>query len=202
MTNYSSDTEGKILEAAKKVFIEKGLEGTRMQEIANEAKINKALLHYYYRTKEKLFNAVFQFAITRFIPHIEGIFNSDKNFFEILEAIIEQYITLISKNPFIPIFVLHEINRHPDRLADIIKSAGIQPKILIEKIEKEVEKGTIRPVSALNLIVNIISLCVFPFAARPLIQRLLFDNDKHAYTTFIQSRKTEVTSFIINAIKI
>ncbi|MFO7656523.1 MAG: TetR/AcrR family transcriptional regulator [Bacteroidales bacterium] len=202
MTNNLSDTENKILEAAKKVFIEKGLEGSRMQEIANEASINKALLHYYYRTKEKLFNAVFQFAIIRFIPRIEKIFKSDKTFFEIIEAIIDQYITLLSKNPFIPIFVLHEINRHPDRLADIIQSAGIQPKMLIEKIEKEVENGTIRPVSAINLIVNIISLCVFPFAARPLLQRLIFENNKQAYTAFIESRKTEVTSFIINAIKV
>ncbi len=202
MTSHPPDTENRILEAAKKVFIEKGLEGARMQEIADEAKINKSLLHYYYRTKERLFSAVFQFAISRFVPKIEEIFTSDMNIFDKINLIIEQYITMLSKNQFIPIFVLHEINRHPDRVVNIMASAGIRPQLLVDQIENEIKKGVIRPVSAQNLIINIISLCVFPFAARPLIQRLFFENDKKAYAVFLENRKKEVSSFIINAIKV
>lgn len=202
MKLLQSDTESKILEAAKIIFIEKGLEGARMQEIADEAKINKSLLHYYYRTKEKLFSAVFQFAVSRFVPKIEEIFTSDLSLFKKIELIVEQYITMLGKNPFIPIFVLHEINRHPDRIVSLISSAGVRPQLLIEQINKEIQRGTIRPMSAQNLIVNIISLCVFPFAAIPIIQRLIFNNDKKAYIEFLENRKKEVSGFIINAIKI
>ncbi len=201
MTLVQPDTETRILDAAKKVFIRKGLEGSRMQEIADEAKINKALLHYYFRTKERLFTAVFQFAISRFVPKIEEIFEADKPFFTKIELIIDQYISLLLKNQFVPIFILHEINRHPDRLVDIMTSSGIKPKLIAIQIEEEINKGSLKPISSQNLIMNVISLCVFPFVARPLIQRLFFNNDKKAYNDFLVSRKKEVSEFIIHAIK-
>ena len=201
MTEIHSNTEDKILEAAKKVFIEKGLEGTRMQEIADEARINKALLHYYYRTKEKLFAAVFRFALSKFIPRIEEILNAEMPLFEKIELIVNQYITLLKKNPIIPIFVLHEINRHPDRLLEAMTGSGVNPEIFIKQIEKEVSAGNIKPIDSRQLIVNILSLCVFPFAAKPLIKGLFFNNNKNLYDEFIESRKKEVSGFIIDAIK-
>ncbi len=196
-----SNTEDKILEAAKKVFIEKGLEGARMQEIANEARINKALLHYYYRTKEKLFGAVFRYAITKFIPGIGEVLNSEMPFLEKIEIIIGKYISLLKKNPIIPIFVLHEINRHPDRLVGIMTGSGIKPEMFLKQIEKEIQAGTIKPVDPRQLIVNILSLCVFPFAAKPLILRLFFNNNKRLFDSFIEARKKEIPEFIIDSIK-
>jgi AcrR family transcriptional regulator len=86
------NTEEKIMEAAKKVFVSKGKAGTRMQEIADEAGINKSLLHYYYRSKEKLFGAVFKFAFSQFAPKITKVFSTEKNILEILENIIDSYI--------------------------------------------------------------------------------------------------------------
>jgi AcrR family transcriptional regulator len=201
MSNSQSDTETKILDAAKKVFIQKGLEGARMQEIADEAKINKALLHYYFRTKERLFSAVFKFAISRFIPRLERIFDLKISVLAKIELIVEQYISLLLKNQFIPIFILHEINRHPDRLVDLITSSGVKPNKIISKIDEEIKKENLQPISAQNLIMNILSLCVFPFAARPLVQRLIFDNNKKAYNDFLVERKKEVSEFIIRAIK-
>lgn len=201
MTSLKADTERKILKAAKKVFIHKGLEGARMQEIADEAKINKALLHYYYRSKEGLFSAVFRFAISRFVPKIEEIFETETPFFRKIELIVDQYISLLLKNQFIPVFILHEINRNPDRLISLITAAGLKPELIALQIDQEIKQGVIRPISAQNLLINVISLCVFPFAARPLIQRLLFHNDKKAYTGFLESRKNEVAEFVISAIK-
>ncbi len=201
MPQNQADTETKILDAAKKIFIKKGLEGTRMQEIADEARINKALLHYYFRSKEKLFSAVFQFAISRFIPKIERIFDMNIDIAEKIELIVEQYISLLLKNQFIPIFILHEINRHPDRLVDIITSSGIKPKMIILQIDEEIEKSKMQTVSAHHLILNVISLCVFPFVARPLVQRLFFDNDRKAFNEFLVTRKKEVAAFVIRAIK-
>jgi len=201
MTNIQSDTETKILDAAKKIFIEKGLEGARMQEIADEAKINKSLLHYYFRSKERLFSAVFQFAMSRFIPKIERIFELKIAISAKIELIVDQYITLLLKNQFIPIFILHEINRHPDRLVDLITSTGIKPKMIVAQIDREIRKGNLKSISAQNLILNVISLCVFPFVARPLVQRLFFDNSRKAFNDLMVSRKKEVSEFIIHAIK-
>lgn len=202
MTTVSQpNTEGKILEAAKKVFIQKGLEGSRMQEIANEAGINKALLHYYYRTKEKLFSAVFKFAFSKFVPRVEEILFSDKTIYEKIDEIIDHYINLLQKNQFIPIFVLHEINRDPERIVEMMKSTGIKPELFLNQIQKEIDEGRIKISSPQQLIINILALCIFPFAARPLIQNIFFDNDKKRYNDFIEKRKIEVAEFVKSAIR-
>ena len=198
---YSSDTENRILKAAKKVFIKNGLSGTRMQHIANEAKINKALLHYYFRSKEKLFDAVFKYAFFKFVPKIEEILNSDNSIFEKIELIAEQYISALMRNQFIPLFVLHEINRNPKRLYELMQQVGITPVKLVEQIQQEIKKGNIINIRPEQLIINLLSLCVFPIAGRPLLQRVFFHNDKRQYKQFLESRKKEVPQFVINSIK-
>jgi TetR/AcrR family transcriptional regulator len=199
---YSSDTENKIIKAARKIFIKNGMSGTRMQHIADEAKINKSLLHYYFRSKEKLFDAVFRYALFRFIPKIGGVLNSDKPLFEKVELLTGQYITALMKNPFIPMFVLHEINTNPKKLYELIKKAGITPEKYVEQIKRENRRGVITDINPEQLVINILSLCVFPIAARPLLQRIFFGNDSGRYKQFLESRKKEVAKFVINSIKI
>ena len=198
---YSSNTENKILEAAKKVFIQKGWAGTRMHEIADKARINKALLHYYFRTKEKLFNTVFKYAFFKFVPKIEELLNSEKSLYEKIELIADQYITVLMKHQFIPLFVMHEIHRNPEKLYGLLKQAGVRPEIFIEQIQREIHKENIKNISPQQLIVNLLALCIFPVAARPLMQRVFFQNDKKQYTQFLESRKKEIPEFIINSIK-
>jgi TetR/AcrR family transcriptional regulator len=199
---HAFSTEDKILEAAKKVFIMHGLEGTSMQKIADEAQINKSLLHYYFRTKEKLFDAVFSFAFRYIVPEMQGIMNSDETVFIKIEKIIGGYMDLLMKNKFIPAFVLHEINRDPDRLFKIMKSSGVNPKIFTVQFLDEVKKGNIRSIDPRHLIVNILSMCIFPVAARPLMQRILFDNHEEAYQQFLAERKKVITDFVIQSIKL
>jgi TetR/AcrR family transcriptional regulator len=198
---YSSDTENRILQAAKKVFIRNGLSGSRMQNIANEAGINKALLHYYFRSKEKLFDAVFKYAFFKFVPKVEEVMNSEKSLFEKIELMADQYINVLMKNQFIPLFVLHEINRNPKRLYEIMQQVGLNPEKLVEQIKQEVKKGNIENISPVQLIVNLLALCVFPVAARPLLQRVFFENNQKLYKQFLESRKKEVPKFVINSIK-
>jgi len=198
----SETTEVRILEAAKKIFIINGLEGTSMQQIADEAQINKSLLHYYYRTKEKLFAAVFSYAFKYLIPEIQSIMNSNDTVFVKIEKIVAGYMEMLMKNRFIPAFVLHEINRNPDRLFEIMKSSGIDPHIFIDQFKTEVEKGTIRPIDPRHLMVNVVSLCIFPVAARPLVQRIFFNNRDDAYEQFLEERKILVGDFIKHAIRV
>jgi hypothetical protein len=105
------------------------------------------------------------------------------------------------KNKFIPAFVIHEINRNPESIFRVMKGVGIEPKIFIDQFEAEIRKGTIRPMDPRHLIINIISLCIFPIVARPLAQRLFFQNDEKAYERFLEERKKVVSDFIIQSIK-
>jgi len=197
------NTEEKILEAAKKIFVTKGNDGARMQEIADEAGINKSLLHYYYRSKEKLFSAVFQFAFKKFAPNLMGIFENEGDIFTKISSFIHSYIDIIAKNPFIPMFILNEVNKkNAGFVGIIIKNSGINIDILEKIIEKEVEKGTIKSTDAKHLIVNIIALCVFPFISRPIVQVVVFNDDEQEYDQFLESRKAEVSNLIINSIKL
>jgi len=201
MKEKDESTEAKILKSARKVFVNKGFEGARMQEIADEAKINKALLHYYFRSKERLFEAIFEEAMGKFVPKIFETFASKVDFFIKIENFVENYIDLLLKNPLIPIFILQETNRNPDRIVNMIISKGANPQLLQLLVQKEVDSGLIKPIESRQLFVNILSMCVFPFAGRPLIQGILFQNDKLEYEKFLVLRKKEVSSFIINSIK-
>lgn len=206
MSRLEKNTEDIIFDAAKKVFTEKGFDGTRMQEISEKAGINKALLHYYYRSKEKLFNAIFNNVFSKFVPNLINILESDKPLFEKIEFFVEHYIDFIIKNPHVPSFVLHEINRHPQRLVEIIgNKTGLIKNNAFSKfadiIKKEVENGNIEPIDPEQLIVNIIGLCIFPFVARPILSGIIFNNDKKRYAEFLELRKKEVAKFIINSIR-
>lgn len=206
MTEKDQPTEEVIFDAAQKVFVEKGFNGARMEEIAKEAKINKSLLHYYYRTKEKLFVAIFSKVLKAFVPKMVSFIESDAPLFTKIEFFVDMYIDLIMKNPYIPSFIIGEINRNPEGLGEMMAQAtGIKENKTFEKfskvIENEIEKGTIKPIKPEQLLVNILGLCIFPFVARPILQNILFENDKKKYKEFIESRKKEVASFIINSIK-
>jgi len=194
-------TEDKILDAAKKVFVRNGLDGTTMQQIADEARINKSLLHYYFRTKQKLFGTVLKYAFKFVVPQMRDILSSNDPIFVKIERLVAEYVDMLMKNSLIPAFIFHEINRNPDSIVQIMKEAGINPGIFIDPLMDEIRKGTIRPIDPRHLVINILSLCVFPIIARPLAQRVFFENDPHAYSRFLEERKKEVTNFIIASIK-
>jgi TetR/AcrR family transcriptional regulator len=205
MSEQEKKTEEQIFDAAHKVFVIKGFDGARMQDIADEAKINKALLHYYYRTKEKLFDAIFDRVFKNMFPRVFKFMGDDSSITSKIEQFVDVYIDLISNNPFIPSFVINELNRNPQRLVDIIghKTGLIESNAFAKfskVVEDEVAAGKIKPVKAEHLIVNIIALCIFPIIAKPIVQGVLFENDKKRYQAFLSERKQEVTRFIIQAI--
>lgn len=194
-------TELKILEAAKKVFIQQGLEGTSMQQIADEAGINKSLLHYYFRSKEKLFGEVFSYAFHYIVPQLKDIMTSNNTIFVKIEKLVSEYMDLLMKHEFIPAFVLHEINRDPERIFQIMQNLGIHPSLFLDQFQDEINKGNIRTIDPKQLIINVLSMCIFPIAAKPLIQRLFFENKDQAYQQFLEERKKAVADFIIHSIR-
>jgi TetR/AcrR family transcriptional regulator len=195
-----SETETLVLDAARKVFLENGFDGTTMQLIADEAGINKALLHYYFRSKDRLFEAVFVEAFSRMIPNLLKIFASETEFTDKIRGFVNAYITALQQYPQIPLFILHELHRNPGRIIELIHSTGMNPDFVMNIIRQEIKKGTIIEIDPSQLMVNMLAMCIFPFAARPMLQGFIFKNDEKVFEEFIERRKTEVADFIIKAI--
>ncbi len=177
------------------------MEGARMQEIADEAGINKALLHYYFRSKDKLFTAVFKESVFKLFPNIVELLKSDIFLFDKIRLFVDNYIDIINANPLLPSFVIHELSRNPETVVEMIKSSGINPVYFVNQVQQEIEKGTIEPVHPLHLIVNMLAMCIFPFVAKPILQEVIFNQDQKKFDIFMQERKKEVSDFIINSIK-
>jgi AcrR family transcriptional regulator len=201
-TKKDQTTEQLILDAAKKVFVHKGMTGARMQDIADEAGINKALLHYYFRNKEKLFEVIFMEAAARLFPKINEIFSSDQPLFEKIESFCEEYITVIIDNPYLPLFVLNEINRDPEYFLQKVWEGRAKPNPakFLEQIEREVKKGKIKRVHPVHLLMNLLSMTIFPFVGKPMFQKNLGMSESQ-FKFLMEQRKKEVPKFIIDAIK-
>ncbi|SDE45740.1 transcriptional regulator, TetR family [Pricia antarctica] len=196
-----SSTEENILKAATSVFQKKGMAGARMQEIADEAKINKAMLHYYYRNKQQLFEAVFMLAFQKFAPHVNGIFNSEASVFEKIKGFADSYISFVIENPYLPTFLIQEININPEFAETFFTANSAPDPALFEKqIAEEIEKGILRPVDPKQLLLNLFSLCAFPFVGSGLIKGIL-KLDKESFNTMMEERKKLVPQLIINSIK-
>lgn len=202
MAKHNKDTEQKILESARNVFIQKGLAGARMQDIADQAGVNKALLHYYFTSKDKLFNIVFEQEFGNFFSSLAQVIASDQPLFEKIKKVVALDIEKLSQFPDMPIFVLNEVSRNPEVILSRLQNVPVEMVLGLfqQQINAEVERGNIRPIAAGQLLVNIQSLCVFPFLARPMLRGLMKMNEEE-FKAMIQLRKNEVAEFIINGIK-
>ena len=196
-----STTEEKILAAAKKVFISNGMAGARMQDIADEAGINKALLHYYFKNKEQLFEKIFFEVSLRFWPHLNSIIESDQPLFDKIEAFCAAYIDKVIQNPYLPLFVIYEMNQRPAQFIKKMFQGNLpNPAKLMEQIEQEVKAGKINPVHPAHLMMNLISMCIFPFMGKPMMLATMKLNDS-AFNALMEQRKKEVPKFIIDSIR-
>lgn len=195
-------TETSILNAAKTIFQQKGMDGARMQEIADEAGINKALLHYYYRSKQLLFEAVFKSAFSLLAPQMHKILNDDSSVFNKIKSFTNNYISFVIKHPYLPNFIIQELNKNPEFALNILAENKF-PNIekFKNQISEEVSKGIIKPIKADQLFINILSLNIFPFIGAPLFKGFLNLSDEE-YKLMLENRKTEVAEFIINSIKV
>ncbi len=193
-----SSTELKIFEAARQVFQSKGLEGARMQEIADRAEINKSMLHYYYRSKEKLFEKVYQLSIIKLIPQIAGLLNEELPLEEKLRNFAVKYLELIQRNPDIPLFILHEMNKNPGRMKTfMLQEVGKKIQPFLEQVKNEREKGNTVDLPAEQIMANVMSLLIFPFIAKPVFQVILNKNDSE-FSQFIDERVEFLPDYLVS----
>ena len=201
MTENDKQTEEKIFEAATDVFLEKGMDGSRMQDIASYAGINKALLHYYFRTKDQLFNAVFEMIVRKILKKFAPVFDENLSLEEKIRFFFKEHISFLQDNPKLPAFILNEINRNPARIKHILKNINIESlwQKLYEQHREELGKYNITENNIPQLMVSIASMSVFPFAARGLIEGIL-DKGGLDFNIFIEERKEFAAEFVIKAI--
>ncbi len=198
------NVEQDIVEAARKVFQEKGYKEATMRDIAAEANINMAMLHYYFRSKDNLFYIVFDEAFKMLYSEIIKIItNNEMDLFTKIRTIVNEYITFFNEKPYLPQFIMGVVIRNPEKIGERMQrntNLILAFNIFSEQIKMEYEKGTIQQISALSLLLNIISLCVFPAITRPVINEFLgVENVTNVITS--ELHKQEVADFIIKAIK-
>jgi len=189
------DTEQKILQAATRVFMIRGKAGTSMQEIADEAGINRTLLHYYFRNKDRLFESIFDNLLQTVFPVIVSIFLSDDPLFTKIELASEQYIDLLKDKPYLPSFILQEISLNPDRLVSLVQGSGLDRMIASKYLEKQLAEEGIPGMDPRHFIASFLGMVIFPFMARPLFMSIGFDNDQEDYEQFLEERKKVIPEF-------
>jgi AcrR family transcriptional regulator len=203
------DTEQRILDAAHAVFVRRGTAGARMQEIAAEAGVNQALLHYYFRSKDRLSRAAFERAASEFMPTVIQVLASDTELEAKVARIIELELDHLARAPYLPGYIISEVTHHPERARQLITAVtrqapeDIRPKVvamLRKQLEARARSGRMRPIAPEEFIVNLMSLCIFPFAARPMILEML-GMDQRGFDQFIARRRQDLTAFFLGALR-
>ncbi len=185
--NSLASAEEKIKEAARKLFTKEGFEAVKTRDIAQEAGINLALLNYYFRSKEKLFEIIMLENIGHFFEGITAILNDEKtDFYKKIELLVDFYISRLTDNPDVPLFVLNEARNNPEKLPLQINLLDTR---FIKQFEAEIKDGRVQQLNPAHLMMNMLGLTVFPFAARPMIQRIRHINDEDFHKMMNERRK-------------
>ncbi|SKB61165.1 transcriptional regulator, TetR family [Soonwooa buanensis] len=195
--NRDVSTEEKIKDAAKLVFHKKGYAATRTRDIAEEAGINLALLNYYFRSKEKLFQLIMAETLSGFILQLSSVLNNKKTSLEEkVEQIANNYITFLSKEPEIPIFILSEVRNNSKVFMDKIPLREVVLNSeFIHQYEEVVHKGNVSEPNPLHFLMNVLGLVVFPFIAQPMLTQL-GKLDQQQFNQLMEERKKRIPSWI------
>jgi TetR/AcrR family transcriptional regulator len=196
------ETRDRILDAAHSVFLRKGTAGGRTQEIAAEAGVNKALVHYYFGTKAALADAVFERALATLLPRIFGILaDTGRSLEQKVRDISREQIDFHSARPYLAGYIVSEMHAEPARIAALFAKRGGPPlDVLRGQLKDAAQAGTIRPIRAEQFVVNLMGLLVFPFALRPVLSRLL-DLDATEWARFLDERRRLVPDFFLAGLR-
>jgi AcrR family transcriptional regulator len=204
-----ADSETRILDAAHRVFTRRGTAGARMAEIAREAGVNHALVHYYFRTKQRLAEAVFKRAAGQLFPAMLAVFASELPIEEKVRRIVSAQVDMLLENRYLPGYLLAELNHYPERAELLLSSvAGAAPDVvrprlfgkLTEQLDAAARDGTLRPISAQAFVLNLVSMVVYPFAARPFVMAIMGLDDAR-FDAMMQQRKVDLPEFFLAALR-
>jgi len=183
-------TEEKIKAAAKKLFTQKGFAATRTRDIAEEAGINLALLNYYFRSKQKLYDIIMMENFRQFIQGISvNVYDEKTSIQEKIEKIVIAYIDFLTLNPHLPLFILNEIKGNPSRIAaQVNEDVSPMRSHLLKQLEEAGKAGKIAPIDPFHFMANLVGMTIFPFVGKPILQRVTNVNDEQ-FSAYMQERK-------------
>lgn len=195
------ESRQRILEAAHKIFLRRGTALARTQEIADEAGVNKALLHYYFGSKQKLAEEVFRNAVGDFFPRLFAILQADSPLEEKVGLVVDRYLDFLSARPYLPGYVASEMHAHPERIRAVFGQRGPVPvTVLRRQIEERVAAGAMRPIAVDQFVANLVALVVFPFIVRPALA-ILLEVDGDRFDAFVAERKRSLPEFFLNGLR-
>jgi AcrR family transcriptional regulator len=197
------DTEKQILNAAKEIFLQKGFDGARMQDIADKAGINKAMLHYYFRSKDRLFESVFRELTSNIFPKLFQSLMSEMPFEEKLKSIVNNYMDFLVINPDLPLFVFREINSNPERIANILKDVVKIDDFknqLKGNVDNAISESGLENIDATQVVLTLLGACIFPAIAKNLI-KIVFKMTEDDYVDLMIKRKEQLPKILINGLK-
>lgn len=202
MAEETLDTAAKILRAAEEEFMEKGYGNAKMMAIAVRAGVSHSMLHYYYRSKEKLFQMVFDEKAQLIVGILEGIHSKEFDLKEVIAQFVRNQFNLLMDNDRFVWFIINELIHNEENMTkviDIVKSKLSDYLLWFNDVlTKEIESGRIRSISCRSLIMNIISLNASSFLCIPVLKKLEPEMNINEY---LINRREENVEFIWNAIK-
>jgi AcrR family transcriptional regulator len=195
-------TEQLILNTARKHFVNNGFAATRMQEIADEAGINKAMVHYYFRSKEKLYSEIIGHTLDAILPKLSKAMSTPGTFWEKLDAIVSIYVKTLTDQPEIPFFVMSEISQKRERfVSELKKRSSFFPAVqsFLAQMHEEMEAGRMRIIPPFHLFLNIMGMTIFPYMSKPIFITVL-DVGEAQFEELMKERKEVIINFIKHAL--
>ena len=200
MGESERESRDRILDAAHAVFLRVGTAGARTKEIAEEAGVNKALLHYYFGSKEKLAEAVFERAFADLFPRIIALLESPMALDEKVRAVIGAYLEFLPRRPYLPGYILSELHAHPQRIQRVFRARAPSFETLRRQLREAADAGTIREIAVEHFVANLMALTVFPFAVRPVLE-IVLALDEPGFAAFVDERRRTLADFFLNALR-
>ena len=195
MGKKSVITQNKIADAAREMFLEKGFDGVKMQELADRAGVNKGLLHHYFKNKQSIFDEVFAQAVDQLFGKLQESLAMKGGIETKINSIVDAYFDMLIANPKLPIFVFFELNKNPNKVQELFNMQRVS--MLIEGLQKDNKK--IDDKNAIHILLTIVSLSVFPFMARPMVLKMVKNEDN--FSRLIDERRPMVKLLVSNLVK-
>ncbi len=185
-------TEEKIKEAARKIFSEKGYAATRTRDIADEAGINLALVNYYFRSKEKLYNEIMHEKVYQLFGTIVPILVNPSLSLEMkIRVVADSYIDMLIENPDLPLMVLSEMKNNPDDFGVKLQLSPLhKDSSLIKQIQERNSE-----IDPMQFILSILGMLIFPFVARPIFT-MMSGMDKEHFIALMKDRKNYIIKWV------
>ena len=194
----SPQTEILIKETAKRIFFQKGLLNATTQQIADEAGVNRALINYYFRSRDQLFKVVLEEAVNESRNKVDAIFNSDESFKDKISKYLDVFIDRNAEFPYMQNFIITEIMQDPEKMKEhFSRKRNHMLKHIVPPLNKEIENGNMKPIDPEHFIVNMMSMCSYPLVAKPFIQNM-FSYDDKMYRKFLKERKQVIYKVLFN----